>query len=280
MTTIAISNHDLASKIENEIRQSPHLSPLRDLNHEMIQNLNKAMSLRSEVCLDVGTSVHGFAMEAALTYRPRRFIGIDLGVERHWNALRVVAHTEDPDCSGELIQMDTQALMFQDEIFDILLSISSFEHFSEPAKALAEMYRVLRPGGTTLILFEPAWTASYGHHLHYLPCASPIPPWSHLLLSPQQMTLLLQQHMWPAEWSMTLPQAVSSIYYDPVINRIPLDSLRRLFAKSPFDIVWTSLIPDVADETRRSAVAYVASLFAIPADDLLTRGPSICLRKP
>ena len=279
MNSLYISDSDLALRVEEEVRQLPHIAALRAFNHDMIRNLNDSAPLRDTICLDVGTSVHGFAMEAALTYRPRRFVGIDLGVERHWNARSVIIRTDDPACSGEFVQMDAQALDFRDSTFDVLLSISTFEHFSDPPKALDEMYRVLRPGGTALISFEPVWTASYGHHLHYLPCASLIPPWSHLLLTPEQMTHMLKQHRWPDDCSMSVGDAVFSVYSGPAINRVTLDALKRLFVRSPFEIVWMSHIPEVEDETKHSVATYVSSLLAIPADDLLTRGLSIFLRK-
>jgi ubiquinone/menaquinone biosynthesis C-methylase UbiE len=41
---------------------------------------------------------------------------------------------------------------FEDNSFDLLVCRAAFKNFSEPGKALAEMYRVLRPGGTGLII--------------------------------------------------------------------------------------------------------------------------------
>jgi ubiquinone/menaquinone biosynthesis C-methylase UbiE len=41
---------------------------------------------------------------------------------------------------------------FADESFDLLACSAAFKNFSEPHKALQEMHRVLRPGGTALVL--------------------------------------------------------------------------------------------------------------------------------
>ncbi len=38
-------------------------------------------------------------------------------------------------------------LPFQDEVFDLVISKDSLEHFLEPWKAVSEVYRVLKPGG-------------------------------------------------------------------------------------------------------------------------------------
>jgi ubiquinone/menaquinone biosynthesis C-methylase UbiE len=41
---------------------------------------------------------------------------------------------------------------FEDETFDFTFCQAAFKNFSEPVKAIAEMYRVLRPGGTAVIV--------------------------------------------------------------------------------------------------------------------------------
>lgn len=43
------------------------------------------------------------------------------------------------------------AMPFENEMFDFLMCTSSFKNFSEPIKALNEIYRVLKPGGRAWI---------------------------------------------------------------------------------------------------------------------------------
>lgn len=53
--------------------------------------------------------------------------------------------------------MDARALDFPDESFDVVFSLSSFEHFGSPrekAQAAREMGRVLRPGGYAVVITE------------------------------------------------------------------------------------------------------------------------------
>ena len=48
-------------------------------------------------------------------------------------------------------QGNASELPFKDESFDFTFCQAAFKNFSEPVRAIAEMYRVLRPGGTGLI---------------------------------------------------------------------------------------------------------------------------------
>ena len=49
-------------------------------------------------------------------------------------------------------QGNASAMPFADDSFDLLACSAAFKNFSEPHRALEEMYRVLRPGGTALVL--------------------------------------------------------------------------------------------------------------------------------
>jgi SAM-dependent methyltransferase len=48
-------------------------------------------------------------------------------------------------------QMDARALEFSDETFDVVYSFHAIEHIPEPERAMTEMRRVLRRGGTYMI---------------------------------------------------------------------------------------------------------------------------------
>jgi ubiquinone/menaquinone biosynthesis C-methylase UbiE len=49
-------------------------------------------------------------------------------------------------------QGNVSAMPFADGSFDLLACSAAFKNFSEPHKALEEMHRVLRPGGTAVVL--------------------------------------------------------------------------------------------------------------------------------
>jgi ubiquinone/menaquinone biosynthesis C-methylase UbiE len=49
------------------------------------------------------------------------------------------------------IRADSQKLPFADDSFDIVTCSHSFHHYPDQARVVAEMYRVLRPGGRLFI---------------------------------------------------------------------------------------------------------------------------------
>lgn len=85
----------------------------------------------------------GSGAEAAILSRELegRAVGIDLKAEFDPAAARAV----------DLRRGDATCLEFQDEEFDFVYSYHVLEHIPEYMKALAEMHRVLRKGGTYLI---------------------------------------------------------------------------------------------------------------------------------
>jgi len=50
-----------------------------------------------------------------------------------------------------------ERLPFSDGVFDVIVSAWVFEHIEQPAEVLAELYRVLRPGGRLVFLTPNAW---------------------------------------------------------------------------------------------------------------------------
>lgn len=55
------------------------------------------------------------------------------------------------DTSGVDIRSDITAIPVPDASFDAIMCVEVFEHIPEPAKAVAEFSRILKPGGTLII---------------------------------------------------------------------------------------------------------------------------------
>jgi SAM-dependent methyltransferase len=86
---------------------------------------------------------------------------LDMGVDLNARALDKAART---DRYHSLECADARQLPFADDQFQTVLSVSVLEHVPQPSLALAEVYRVLRPGGrfvATVVL------ADLHQHLFY-----------------------------------------------------------------------------------------------------------------
>jgi len=66
----------------------------------------------------------------------------------------------------ETVAADAESLPFDDETFDLVLGHAVLHHLPAPEVALAEFWRVLRPGGTVAFMGEPS---SRGHRLAAIP---------------------------------------------------------------------------------------------------------------
>ena len=76
-----------------------------------------------------------------------------------------------PDLNIEGVDMEWEALPFDDDSFDVVLSKSCLEHIHYPDNNMKEMYRVLKPRGR-LIIQTPDYAkhkSFYADHTHVVP---------------------------------------------------------------------------------------------------------------
>ncbi|MCC6751742.1 MAG: class I SAM-dependent methyltransferase [Deltaproteobacteria bacterium] len=77
---------------------------------------------------------------------------------------------------AEVLQADAERLPFPDQSFDLVYSYGVLHHSPNTARAVSEVHRVLRPGGTALIMVYhvPSWV---GFMLWGVHCAAKLRPW-------------------------------------------------------------------------------------------------------
>lgn len=103
-------------------------------------------------------------------------------------------------------EMDAQQLGIADNTFDFVFSFNSFEHFPDPAQALGEAARVVRPGGYIYLEFGPIYYSARGAHqfetisVPYVECL-----FTKELLAEYaaENGIALTEFFWMNEWSLT-----------------------------------------------------------------------------
>lgn len=100
--------------------------------------------------LDVATGTGDFAIEA-LALDPDRVIGVDIS-EGMLDVGRAKLTQRKLDKRIELRTGDSENLPFEDNIFDAVIVAFGVRNFENLEAGLKEMHRVLKPGGTVVIL--------------------------------------------------------------------------------------------------------------------------------
>jgi SAM-dependent methyltransferase len=120
------------------------------------------------------------------------------------------------DAGVDLRQMNAEALDFADNAFDAAFSYNAFEHFANPDRVLAEMIRVVKPGGLIWLVFGPLYLSPYGEHAYRI-----IPvPYCHVLWTESVLDDYTDRHGLP------------SLDYSHV-NRWHLGRFRKLLMLAP-----------------------------------------------
>lgn len=141
------------------------------------------------------------------------------------------------------------SMSFPDNHFDIIASISVFEHIHDFELALKEMYRVLKPGGYVFAEFGPIWSSCWGHHLWLYHNgkvidwnSTPIPPYAHLLLNSGELEEWLNRKGYEKE---LIEKIVNYVFKSNEQNRLFFDDYVNIVNNSKFKINYLVGHPDV-----------------------------------
>ena len=80
--------------------------------------------------------------------------------------------------------------------FDVVMSISAFEHFADPVAITREMRRMVAPGGSIIITWAEPWYSHNGSHIGNftrIPGTNAPIPWCNLLFSDKALLALRAQ---------------------------------------------------------------------------------------
>ncbi len=150
---------DLVSvRIREEEQELHHLKRLESL-------------LRSPVAgkqlLNVGCGTGGFNVVA------ERAGAVTWGVDSDPEALAICRLKSAHEQARRFILAVAEALPFRSESFDLVYCFSALEHVLDEARAVAEMIRVVRPGGAVYLHAPNAWACYEGHYKIFWPPRCP-----------------------------------------------------------------------------------------------------------
>lgn len=142
---------------------------------EFLEEFAPYQEIEGRRVLDIGCGLGGKTVAMANS-GAAEVVGIDTDPEKiHWG--RILAAREGLDNAFFTVQ-SASCLAFPDQRFDLVLLTDVVEHLSDPAKALLECARMLKPGGIALVAFPPylsPWGAHLFSHIRI--------PWAHVVFS-------------------------------------------------------------------------------------------------
>lgn len=110
---------------------------------------------------------------------------------------------------------------------DVILSVDSFEHFSDPAAILERMRDLLKPTGCVIVSFGPTWYHPLGGHIFS------VFPYSHLLFS--ESALVRWRSLYKTDGATTIEESG--------LNRMTISRFERIVARSPFKFAAFEAVP-------------------------------------
>ena len=108
------------------------------------------IEIRPKLILDVATGTGDFAIQA-LDLQPEKIIGIDIS-EGMLDVGRKKMKERHLDQKIELRSGDSENLPFEENKFDAVIVAFGVRNFENLEKGLAEIFRVVKPGGKVVIL--------------------------------------------------------------------------------------------------------------------------------
>jgi demethylmenaquinone methyltransferase/2-methoxy-6-polyprenyl-1,4-benzoquinol methylase len=109
--------------------------------------LKRAARQQPAAALDVATGTGDVAIALKQKSGARRVVGVDISEE-----MLAVARKKKQDADIEFVTANGELLPFEDGTFDVVSIAFGIRNFEDRVKGLEEMRRVLRSGGTLLVL--------------------------------------------------------------------------------------------------------------------------------
>lgn len=113
--------------------------------------IRELQALKPALILDVATGTADFAIQAVRSLNPDKLIGVDIS-EGMMELGRKKIDQLGLSNKIELRRGDSENLPFEENKFDAVIVAFGVRNFENLEKGLADMYRVLKPGGKLVVL--------------------------------------------------------------------------------------------------------------------------------
>lgn len=173
-----------------------------------------------KVVMDFGCGEGQEAVEMALR-GAKRVIGVDIRED-------VLQSARQNARKAGVQDICTFATSAQ-EPADVVVSVDSFEHFSDPAGTLSLIASLLRDRGEVLASFGPTWYHPLGGHLFS------VFPWAHLIFSERALI----------GWRSTFKTDGATRFGEVAggLNQMTIGRFEKFVADSPFKFAGLDLVP-------------------------------------
>lgn len=143
----------VASMFNNISKHYDFLNHLLSMGIDVIwrkKAIKKLQQTQPKLILDIATGTGDFAIEA-LALNPEKVIGVDIS-EGMLEVARKKIKKRKLDHIITLELGDSEKLMYPENNFDAVIVSFGVRNFENLEKGLADMYRVLKPGGKAVII--------------------------------------------------------------------------------------------------------------------------------
>jgi len=146
------------------INKSEYKESVSKRHSELLLEIEKFTNLKGRRILDFGCG--SGAGTVHLSLQGVDVVGVDNNQPGDDNIREAEKYALECKSKATFACMDGESLSFPEESFDAVLAIDVFEHLKDPQKVLSEIKRVLKVGGSLVMIWQP-YFAPYGGHLKF-----------------------------------------------------------------------------------------------------------------